>query len=256
MRFSKQSSILYLLLLSFAQPLLAQDEKDQLFALDENWKGTDYKNARYLYHVKKLSDTCWQWDSYNVMGPLIKTEYYKDKDASIAHGQFYFYNEKGRVDSIHTYSNGIAEGSFYYTNDTGAIVIEKKFHNGILIETIDKLKKAPEAKKDSLKSAEFTMIEVEAEFPGSLGGWRKFLEKNLNYPERAINNNKQGTVVVQFIVDTEGKILEPRIYKSVEYSLDEEALRIIRKSPRWIPAVQNGKKVKAYRRQPIVFRLQ
>lgn len=256
MSFSNKLIPLAIALISFMQPLFAQDEKDQLFALDENWKGTDLKNARYLYHVKKLSDTCWQWDSYNIIGPLIKTEYYKDKDASIAHGQFYFYNAKGRIDSIHDYKNGLAEGSFYYFNDTGAVVLEKKFHNGILYDSIDKLKRKVEVIRDSLQSMVFTKVESESEFPGANGGWKRYLEKNFVYPERAINNKIQGMVIVQFIVDKEGKIQDPRIFKSVEYSIDEEALRIIRKSPRWIPAQQNGRLVKSYKRQPIIFQLQ
>lgn len=236
---------------------MAQEKFDNIYALDENWKGTDIKTARYLYHVKKINDTCWQWDTYFVMGPLIRTEYYKDKDANIGHGQFYFYNIWGYIDSIHEYYNGMAEGTFYYLNDTGSVYLEKKFHNGILTDSIDKLTISAQKKEiDKGKSKLDTMEGVESMFQGKYAGWKKFLEKNLTYPERAINNKIQGTVIVQFIVDTEGKIQDPRIFKSVEFSLDEEALRIIQKSTQWIPAVQNGKKVKSYKRQPIIFQLE
>jgi hypothetical protein len=56
-------------------------------------------------------------------------------------------------------------------------------------------------------------------------------------------------------VNTEGVLEDIEIYKSVEFSLDEESVRMIVKSPRWTPAVQYGKKVKSYKRQPIVYRL-
>ena len=111
-------------------------------------------------------------------------------------------------------------------------------------------------KVDSLKGADFSKVEVESDFEGGISAWGKYLTKNLDYPDRAMKLQKQGMVVVQFVVDKEGAIFDPRISRSVEYSLDEEALRIIRKAPRWIPAIQDGRKVKSYKRQPIIFKLQ
>ena len=56
-------------------------------------------------------------------------------------------------------------------------------------------------------------------------------------------------------MDTEGNIVNPEISKSVEYSLDEETLRIIQKSGKWAPAVQDQKKVRSYKMQPVIFKL-
>jgi protein TonB len=64
---------------------------------------------------------------------------------------------------------------------------------------------------------------------------------------------KTGQVLIYFIVDSNGDIADVKLHKSVEYSLDQEALRLIRQSPKWEPAFQNGKNVKAYRRQPVTF---
>ncbi|TAH01920.1 MAG: TonB family protein, partial [Sphingobacteriales bacterium] len=58
---------------------------------------------------------------------------------------------------------------------------------------------------------------------------------------------------IQFIVDKEGNIEDIEMVKSVEFTIDEEAMRLIRQSPQWAPAVQNGKKVKSYKIQPITF---
>ncbi|HEX3080492.1 MAG TPA: TonB family protein, partial [Puia sp.] len=73
---------------------------------------------------------------------------------------------------------------------------------------------------------------------------------------RAMNGNVQGQVRVNFVVDKAGNVVDPYISLSVEYSLDEEALRIIKESGKWDPAFQNAHNVKSYKRQPINFRLQ
>jgi protein TonB len=60
-------------------------------------------------------------------------------------------------------------------------------------------------------------------------------------------------VVVQFVVDKEGKISDVKAMTSHGFGMEEEAVKVIRKGPNWVPAVQNGRNVKAYRRQPITF---
>ena len=59
--------------------------------------------------------------------------------------------------------------------------------------------------------------------------------------------------MLRFIVDTHGSTTNIYLQKSVEFVLDEEAIKVIQKSPVWIPALQNGKTVNAYRRQPFTF---
>jgi periplasmic protein TonB len=76
------------------------------------------------------------------------------------------------------------------------------------------------------------------------------------YPQRAQNLVKQGTVVIQFIVNKEGHVISPAVAQSVEYSLDQEALRLIKQSPVWNAAMQDGEIVKSYKKQPVTFRLE
>ena len=80
----------------------------------------------------------------------------------------------------------------------------------------------------------------------------KFFGKNLN-AEAGNQSVNGGTVSVGFIVNTLGKCTEIYVKKSIEFILDEEVKRIIYLSPPWNPAEQGGKKVKAYRIQPITF---
>lgn len=79
--------------------------------------------------------------------------------------------------------------------------------------------------------------------------------KKLTYPVRAMNSNVDGTVIVRFIINADGSVSDMEIFKSVKFSLDEESIQLIKQSPSWVPAEQNGKKVKSYKRQPITFKL-
>jgi protein TonB len=102
----------------------------------------------------------------------------------------------------------------------------------------------------------FTKVEIEAAYPGGLPAWQKFLSKNLRYPDDAINNEIQGTVIVQFIVDKEGNISSvAAVSGPLKGGLKEEAVRIIKISGKWVPAVQDGHQVKSYKKQPLVFKL-
>ena len=83
----------------------------------------------------------------------------------------------------------------------------------------------------------------------------KILTSHLTYPEKAVRKNIQGTVVVQFIVDKNGMLSDIQAI-SGPAQLQNAAVDIIKQSPKWIPAVQFGRKVKSYKKQPIVFRLQ
>jgi len=101
----------------------------------------------------------------------------------------------------------------------------------------------------------FTKVEIESEYPGGSAAWQRYLNKTLRYPQEAIDNEIQGTVVIQFIVDKEGNVSDVEAISGPE-ELRAEAVRVIKKSGKWTPAVQNGRQVKSYKKQPIVFRLE
>jgi periplasmic protein TonB len=101
----------------------------------------------------------------------------------------------------------------------------------------------------------FTKVEIESEYPGGASAWQRYLNKNLRYPEAAIESEIQGTVVVQFIVDKAGQVSDVEAISGPK-ELRDEAVRVIKKSGTWTPAVQNGRQVKSYKKQPIVFRLE
>jgi periplasmic protein TonB len=114
---------------------------------------------------------------------------------------------------------------------------------------------APKDNEDYDKT--FTKVEIESDFPGGAAAWLRYLNKNLRYPDDAVNNEIQGTVIVQFIVDKEGNVSDVQPISGPENGgLREEAVRVIKKSGKWTPAVQNGRQVKSYKKQPIVFKLE
>jgi protein TonB len=112
-----------------------------------------------------------------------------------------------------------------------------------------------EPKKDETDyDKTFTKVEIESDYVGGPAAWLRYLHKNLNYPEEAQTSEIQGDVVVQFIVDKEGNVSDVTAI-SGPTELRDEAVRVIRKSGKWKPAIQNGRQVKSFKNQPIKFRL-
>ncbi len=103
--------------------------------------------------------------------------------------------------------------------------------------------------------APFTRVEIDASFPGGMAQWVRFLNKNLRYTDEAMNAGIDGTVVVRFVVDLDGNVSDVKAISGPETGgLREEAERVISKSGKWVPAIQNGRHVKAYRLQPVTFK--
>ena len=127
---------------------------------------------------------------------------------------------------------------------------------GIAAPPVDAGKGVVEAPKDETNYDQtFTKVEIEASFPGGEGQWKKFLERNLN-PSTPVDNGAPAgnyTVVVQFIVDKEGNVSDVKALTNHGYGMEDEAVKVIKRGPKWTPAVQNGRQVKAYRKQPITF---
>lgn len=101
----------------------------------------------------------------------------------------------------------------------------------------------------------FVAVEKQAEFPGGIQALMHWLSMNIRYPESAQQGNIQGRVIVKFVVNADGTISHPVVLKGVETSLDNEALRVVRAMPKWIPAENQGQKVASYFNIPISFKL-
>jgi len=117
--------------------------------------------------------------------------------------------------------------------------------------------KEPEPEKAKPKEDEiFVAVEQQAEFPGGQGALMKFLSNNIRYPESAQQNDIQGRVIVKFVVEKDGSIGNVTVVKGVDRDLDREAIRVVKKMPRWQPGKNNGVAVRSYFNLPVTFRLQ
>ena len=111
-------------------------------------------------------------------------------------------------------------------------------------------------KSDADDDRIFRSVEIESQYPGGVPAWARFLNKNLRYPDEAQAQGIQGTVLVQFIVDKDGNVSDVEAVSGpTDGGLREEAVRVIKKSGKWTPAIQNGRVVKSYKKQPVVFQI-
>lgn len=101
----------------------------------------------------------------------------------------------------------------------------------------------------------FMIVEEQASFPGGNEAWMKFLSKNLEYPRQAKRMGIEGAVFLSFIVDQQGSISDIQVIRGIGGGCDEEAVRVLKESPKWNPGKQRGRPVKSRMQFRIVFKL-
>lgn len=114
-------------------------------------------------------------------------------------------------------------------------------------------------KKEEVSSAEkvktLTGAVVQPSYPGGTKAMRKFIQQKLLYPSDALNKKIEGKVYVSFIVDKNGKLLNPTIVKGIGHGCDEEVLRIVSEMPTWVPGNQGGEVIPMNYTIPITFNI-
>ena len=140
----------------------------------------------------------------------------------------------------------------------GTINVEGKKDDGSVAPPPEVSTGAPAPKGEDY-DALFTSVQIESEFPGGTGAWAKYLSRNLNQNTPIDNGAPAGkyTVIVSFIVDKEGNISDVSGEldggSSENYGTVEEAIKVIKKGPKWKPGVQNGIQVKSRKKQKVTF---
>ena len=109
---------------------------------------------------------------------------------------------------------------------------------------------------EETKEETLTVVDVMPQYPGGDRELLKFIAQSIKYPTDAQEAGVQGRVICSFVVDKKGNIVEPKIIRGIDPSLDAEALRVIGMMPRWTPGRQDGKAVRVLYTVPITFRLQ
>ena len=101
----------------------------------------------------------------------------------------------------------------------------------------------------------YQVVEQMPQFPGGPAAMMKFIADSLRYPSVVCTGGVEGRIVVRFVVDCKGNIVNPLVVRSVDPLLDREAIRLVKSMPKWIPGRQNGKPVCVIYNVPIRFKL-
>lgn len=156
-------------------------------------------------------------------------------------------------------SDAIVSSVVKSTSDKAALVAQGKTSGE---ETVNAMGRADNTLIDndiqrmtSMDDDVYEVVEKMPEFPGGIAELMKYLSSNIKYPVEAHKAGIQGRVVVSFIVNKDGTVKDAKIVRSVDKSIDAEALRVISAMPKWLPGYQNGKAVKVRYTVPVTFRL-
>lgn len=110
-----------------------------------------------------------------------------------------------------------------------------------------------EAPVEEVAEEVFTIAEVMPSFPGGNSEFYEYISQNLKYPRKALKANVEGKVIVRFVVAENGDISEIEVLKGIGFDCDEEAVRVLQSSPKWVPGQQRGKNVKVRVMVPLTF---
>lgn len=137
------------------------------------------------------------------------------------------------------------------------IKIENRLVIGIDVSEYDKI---PEIKLDGPPEIEtapkiLDFTEVQAQFKGGMDAWYTYLKNNLTYPKQAQKLGIEGTVIVRFVINTDGSIQDVEVVRSIDSVLDMAAIDVIQNSPEWNPAIHHGRPVRSRMTIPIKFKL-
>jgi protein TonB len=138
-----------------------------------------------------------------------------------------------------------AFGASDFDKGTDDVSVVREHKEEIVVE-----EKKPEPEKI------FTAVEQAPKFPGGDAEMYKWLSNHIRYPEQAAQNNIQGRVTVQFVVEKDGSIGEVKVVRGKDPDLDKEAVRVVKSMPKFVPGKMNGQAVRVWFTLPINFKLQ
>ena len=110
--------------------------------------------------------------------------------------------------------------------------------------------------RDGAQYITYDEVELKPSFPNGLTALTQWLNENIKYPAEAAKDGVEGRVIVEFVVENDGSINNVRVVQSVDPLLDKEAVRVVKRMPKWIPGKQNGVVVRVKYSIPITFNLE
>jgi TonB family protein len=218
------------------------------FHLSNPWNTVKDPNGKYLRKCLVENSSCHVWD-FNQNGVLVTESFYADTNFKTKLFCHKYYNEQeGWLQQTRCYLNGRLDGYFVDYDKKGDTTGYDVYKQGEVVKSWSLHPDESDPVLDALIKSE-----KQAEFPGGPTAWLTYLSNNIEYPPAARGKNISGQVIVQFTVGISGKTENVQVVKSLDPLLDKEAIRVIQKSPKWKPAMQNNKKVLAQMTQAINF---
>ncbi len=241
-----------LITLAFLVLSLGAIAQDTLY-YTANWTETNYPKVIKYYGIK----------DYDTNGVGMARYYYtkdnvlfsqQEEANGLKNGICTKYHHGTEIKStVANYFMDTLHGSLSCYNESGKLYKEEKYDKGIKVEftTYDTL--TGEKIKTETSTIEFP--DIDASFPGGTAEMMKYLQSSIVYPLEAIENNIQGKVYINFVVEKDGTINEVEVAHGVSPELDAEAIRVISEMPTWKPGTADGKPVRTKCRVPVVFTL-
>ncbi len=168
---------------------------------------------------------------------------------SDGNGHYIGYNDDfKKVTEQGDVKNGKRDGLWTGRDDNRHTAFEETYANAVLVAGIAKL--------DDGKTVNYVKTRsVAPQFRGGLDGFTRYLSNNIQYPDIARQNDIQGKVVLSFVVEKDGRITEIKVTKSVVPVIDQEAVRVLNNSPKWVPGTTYGSPVRVQYSVPVSFAL-
>lgn len=205
--------------------------------LNQTWEETVKDSADY-YRTLKIDSVRAHFilNAYHKNGVLLTSSTYRSLSPKIKDGVFIWNYPNKKMERWYV------DNKTYRTierNAEGDIILDK------CVDTVEYIDGEPIYDK--------VYVEYLPKFQGGTPALLQYLMENTNYPREALQQKIGGTVEVEFVINTKGEIVKPYVSKSVHKLLDDEAIRVVQKMPKWIPGKQNGKPINKKMRCPVNF---
>ena len=193
------------------------------------------------YSERKLDGIQKEWYEN---GQLQQYEKYKK---GLSNGKTKKWYEDGKLNQKIDYKKGKLNGKLLTYWENGQAKRIDKYKNGKLIE----------GKCFNINGEEIVYFDykIPPVFPGGIEKLHQYLSQEIKYPEYSRNNKIEGKVIIVFAIDIDGSLSNIEIRQSLSEDIDNEAIRVVKEMPKWIPGKEDGKEIKLYFSLPVQFRL-
>jgi TonB family protein len=214
---------------------------------DENWREASPANFQTKREIFKECDTLYIIKDYYKGIYLEMTGSLSHLNPDIENGLFIFYDEKGNILQEIEYSNGEPMNCYSWKGKKRVLDVDYSF--SLKYYQKDEVESTDENPK-------YFIIEDMPVFQnGPPENFKLYIQKNLKYPRLALKYKNSGTVKLTFVVSEDGSLTNVEVIESINKTLDKEAVRVVRNSPKWRPGQSQGKKYRVRFKTQADFKL-